>query len=130
MSLGWYGVSDPQERPLDYWGRQFGNDLEMDLVDLVDDTFVLGKVEVESNFLEGCVGFEFVMSKEELKALVATMYKRKGKKVLPVNIPLQGGELPGGCVNDEAIINFTADNAFNQPWSHEGLDSLLSDLLR
>ena len=48
------------------------------------------------------------MNKEELKALVATMYKRKGKKVLPVNIPLQGGEPPGGGVNDEVIT----DNAF------------------
>jgi len=75
-------VSHPQDRPPDCLETQVdgesGIDL-VDLVDLVDDTFFVREVEVELSFLEGSASFEYILSKEESEALVATMYKRKGK---------------------------------------------------
>lgn len=47
-------------------------------------------------------GFEEVMTRQELQeytAHIRTMYKRKGKKILPANVPLPDGINPGGGVN-------------------------------
>ncbi|HMD13399.1 MAG TPA: hypothetical protein VKI62_02095, partial [Bacteroidota bacterium] len=44
-------------------------------------------------------GFEEVWSQWKWRAFVRTMYKRKGKKVLPSNVPLPDGINPGGGVN-------------------------------
>ena len=106
-------MSHPQDRPPDIVEtkmRQLGDDLS--LTDLIDKSFVLKKVEVDLDFFEGRVCFEYVISKKEWETLIATMYKRKGKKVLPVNIPLKGGEPPGGSVNGEDISNCVTSGEF------------------
>jgi hypothetical protein len=40
-----------------------------------------------------------VLNRRERRALVRTLYKKKDKKVLPANFPLQGGAAPGGGMN-------------------------------
>jgi hypothetical protein len=40
-----------------------------------------------------------VLNRRERRALVRTLYKKKDRKVLPVNIPLEGGAAPGGGIN-------------------------------
>ena len=62
-------------------------------------------IEVDLDFLEGCVSLRQVQSKMELETFIATLYKRKGKKVLPVNVPLQHGVPPGGNLNESFIVN-------------------------
>jgi hypothetical protein len=41
-------------------------------------------------------GLENVLSKREWKAYIRTMYKRKDRKINPVNVPLPNGINPGG----------------------------------
>jgi RNase H-like domain found in reverse transcriptase/Integrase zinc binding domain len=49
-----------------------------------------------------------MLNRRERRAMVRTLYKRKGRKVLPANIPLEHGEAPGGGVNgDEISPGFT-----------------------
>ena len=81
----------------------------VNLVNFGDDTFVLGEVEVDLDFLEGDVRLGQVKSKRELEAFISTMYKRKDKKVLPVNIPLTHGPPPGGNINGEAIPSMNGE---------------------
>ena len=40
-----------------------------------------------------------ILSRKQWRALTFTMYKRKGKKIHPRNIPLPGGKTPGGGLN-------------------------------
>ena len=95
-------MSHPQDRPPD--GTETEKRIgDSDGLDLVDNTFMLREIEVDLDFLEGQPEFDYVVSKGEWEAFIETMYKRKGKKVLPVNIPLQGGEPPGGSDNGEDI---------------------------
>jgi hypothetical protein len=58
----------------------------------------LRSVEVEAEDFEGR-RYDEVLSRKECEAMVATMYKRKDRKVLPVNTPLPGGVNPGGGLN-------------------------------
>jgi len=44
-----------------------------------------------------------VLNRRERRALVRTLYKKKDRKVLPVNIPLQGGAAPGGGINKGVV---------------------------
>ena len=46
-------------------------------------------------------GFKEIISKKQWETWVRTMYKRKGKKVHPRNIPLADGKTPGGGLNRE-----------------------------
>ena len=62
------------------------------------------------DFLEGNACLDQVKTKREWKTLVSTMYKRKDRKVLPMNIPLAHGPPPGGNVNDD--VNFSNDSKF------------------
>ena len=95
-------MSHPQDRPPD--GAETEKRIgDSDGLDLVDNTFMLREIEVDLDFLEGQPEFDYVVSNGEWEAFIGTMYKRKGKKVLPVNIPLQGGEPPGGSDNGEDI---------------------------
>ena len=73
-------MSHPQDRPPDCLETQIDGESGIDLVDLVDDTFFVREVEVELSFLEGSASFEYILSKEESEALVATMYKRRKRK--------------------------------------------------
>jgi hypothetical protein len=57
-------------------------------------------VTVEAEDLEG-ERYEEVMRKRDWELAVATMYKRKDRKVLPVNAPLLRGVNPGGWMNGE-----------------------------
>ena len=75
----------------------------VNLFDFSNDTFVLGEIEVDLDFLEGNASLGQVKSKGEWETFISTMYKRKDKKVLPVNIPLAHGHPPGGNMNGEAI---------------------------
>jgi RNase H-like domain found in reverse transcriptase/Integrase zinc binding domain/Reverse transcriptase (RNA-dependent DNA polymerase) len=54
----------------------------------------------------GMIGYieqeEGVLRRREWKTFVRTMYKRKDKKVVPVNAPLEGGAAPGGGINGAA----------------------------
>ena len=59
--------------------------------------------------------FGEIMTKQQLEkylAYVKMMYKRKDKKIRPVNVPLPGGVNPGGGVN----LKSNGDNsATSQP---------------
>jgi hypothetical protein len=44
-------------------------------------------------------GYDQILSRDEWETEVRTIYKRKAKKVLPVNQPLPAGINPGGGVN-------------------------------
>jgi len=46
-------------------------------------------------------GFRDILSRKQWRALLWTMYKRKGKKILPRNIPLPSGKTPGGDLNQK-----------------------------
>jgi hypothetical protein len=52
-------------------------------------------VTVDAVDLEG-VRYDEVLSQREWEIEVRTMYKRKDKKVKPVDVPLPGGINPGG----------------------------------
>jgi hypothetical protein len=62
-----------------------------------DPQFIMAIEDVSS-------GFYYIMSKRQLKQFAAqarTMYKRKDRKIRPVNIPLPDGINPEGIVNLE-----------------------------
>ena len=52
-----------------------------------------------------------ILVRREWRAFVRTMYKRKDRKVLPVNIPLKGGLPPGGGINGATEVE-ADDNHF------------------
>jgi len=88
--------------------------LDANLVDFVDNTFVLGEIEVDLDFLEGNARLDQVRSKREWESFISTMYKRKDRKIRPVNRPLPHGPPPGGNVNSEPLFsdNSSANGKF------------------
>ena len=68
----------PQDRPpdaivnLEIW---VGDDLGVNLFDFGNDTFVLGEIEVDLDFLEGNASLGQVKSKREWETFISTMYK-------------------------------------------------------
>jgi len=57
-------------------------------------------VTIEAQDIEGR-SYDQVLSRHEWEVLVQTLYKRKGRKVSPMNIPLPGGVNPGGNINSD-----------------------------
>jgi hypothetical protein len=64
--------------------------------DGTEDTFFIRLVEMDLEDLEGEAKFYQTLSKYEWETFVETLYKRKDRKILPVNTPLKGGINPGG----------------------------------
>ena len=117
MSLGWFDVPHPQDRLPDAQNSKirvengFGDgSRNANSVNVDDNTFFLRNIEVDLHFLEGNACLNQVKTKREWKTLVSMMYKRKDRKVLPMNIPLAHGPPPGGNVNDD--VNFSNDSKF------------------
>ena len=104
----------PQDRPPDSLGMWVGDGLGANLVEFVDNTFVLGEIEVDLDFLEGNARLDQVRSKREWESFISTMYKRKDRKIRPVNRPLPHGPPPGGNVNGEPLFsdNSSANGKF------------------
>ena len=85
--------------------------MEVELGD--DKSFVLREIEIELDFLEGRASSRAIKSKKEWKAFVSTMYKRKDRKIRPVNRPLTHGPSPGDNVNGEpSPTNFSENGEF------------------
>ena len=102
-----------QDRPLDNLGIQIGNIWGDKPFILGGVSFVLGEVEIELDFLEGKANLGVVKSKKEWETFISTMYKRKDRKVRPVNRPLACGPPPGGNVNGEPLsANSSANGKF------------------
>jgi hypothetical protein len=84
-------------------------------IELDDNTFVLGEIEIELDFLEGSMNYGAVKSKKEWETFISTMYKRKDRKIRPVNKPLAHGPPPGGNVNGEPLSANLSDNGKFKP---------------
>ena len=74
-SLGWFDVPRPQDRPPDSLEIRDGDGLGVNLFDFSNDTFVLGEIEVDLDFLEGNASLGQVKSKREWETFISTMYK-------------------------------------------------------
>ena len=57
------------------------------------------------------------LNRRERRGIVRTLYKRKGKKVLPANVPLEGGAPPGGGINGDTVKE---DSGFKPTWVPRG----------
>ena len=100
----------PQDRPPDLGLQSWveagsGGEVEIRVGSIEVWDGAVRSIEVDLDFLEGGASLRLVQSKKELKAFIGTLYKRKDKKVLPVNIPLQSGAPPGGGLNESSIIS-------------------------
>ena len=82
-----------QDRPPDSLGMWVGDGLGANLVDFVN-TFVLGEIEVDLDFLEGNARLDQVRSKREWESFISMMYKWKDWKIRPVK-PLTHRPPPG-----------------------------------
>ena len=70
--------------------------------------FVVRSIEIDARELDSELGrYAKVWSRRQWKkevAAVRTMYKRKGRKINPVDVPLEGGVKPGGRVNAGGLL--------------------------
>ena len=73
------------------------------------DVFVVRCIEIDARELDSDLGrYAKVWSRRQWKkevAAVRTMYKRKGRKINPVDVPLAGGVNPGGGVNSGGLLS-------------------------
>src|SRR5947199_7240359 len=99
-----------------------GDGLGANLVDFIDNTFVLREIEVDLDFLEGNARLDQVRSKREWESFISMMYKWKDWKIRPVNRPLPHGPLPGVNVNGEPLFsdNSSANCKFKPTIIHQG----------
>jgi len=69
-------------------------------IDLPALSQVVRSISFDSvDFGDSLDDFREVLTRKQWRAFVRTMYKRKGKKILPKNVPLPSGETPGGGIN-------------------------------
>ena len=108
----------PQDRPPDY-DKQHMQHLERRQIiqhDPGPTTIEINTITIETTNDEEMTNneeFDEIMTKQELEkyvAQVSTMYKRKDKKILPMNVPLPNGVNPGGGVNSGIDSGESSEN--------------------
>jgi hypothetical protein len=83
-------VPQPQDRP---------PDVPLNLIEIASQAFGTYIQTLTFEPLDFDSNYDQILSRRDWEVIVAAKYKRKGKKVLPQNVPLPDGINPGGGIN-------------------------------
>ena len=89
----------PNDRPPDVWVQS----IEVDAGEVSSNWERYGEVLCREQLLKEVAG-------------VRAIYKRKGKKVNPVDVPLAGGVSPGGGVNSGGLLQEGEKSGIQEDW--------------